>query len=54
MVIAQYQERQSAALRPGQPYPKGLAELNVAKHRNRPTGTMQFHDVPALRREAAA
>ena len=58
-----YTESQWAALRPGQPYPKGLAELNVAKHRNGPTGsvqlvfqnrTMQFHDVPALRREAAA
>ena len=58
-----YTESQWAALRPGQPYPKGLAELNVAKHRNGPTGsvqlvfqdrTMQFHDVPALRRDIAA
>lgn len=59
----QYTESQWAALRPGQPYPKGLAEVNVAKHRNGPTGsctlvfmerTMQFVDVPALRRDIAA
>ena len=26
----------------GQPYPKGLAELNVAKHRNGPTGSVHL------------